>query len=210
MKSIDSSVSTFLDELAARTPTPGGGSASALGGALGTALGSMAAGFTMGEKYKAVAPQITALIEQLGALRRRFTELIELDIDAYGGYSAARALPKETAEQKTARAQAIAAALEKSTAIPERIVDTAVEAFGVIEQLSSVANPNLAGDVAVAAYFLEAAARGAGIQVFSNCALNDTEGRNAARRAAIAMKLSLCQAARERIDQAVLKMMKIA
>jgi len=210
MPSTDAAVSKFLDALAARTPTPGGGSASALGGALGAALATMAAGFTQGEKYKAVAPRIAVLIENFNALRTRFTALIEMDIEAYGGYSAARALPKETPEQKSARSAAIATALEQSTAIPEVIVDTAVDAFAVVEELGVVCNPNLAGDVAVAAYFLEAAARGAAIQVISNCAANDTDGRNAIRRGTIGKKIAQCQEARERIDAAVLRMMKLS
>ena len=67
-------------------------------------------------------------------------------------------------------------------------------------------NPNLAGDVAAAAYFLEASARGAGIQIISNCAADDKEGMNAARRNRVRGALDGCQSARERIDAAVVKM----
>lgn len=200
----------LLNSFAARTPTPGGGSASALGGALGSALANMAAAFTtQNEKYKAVEPQVLALIGQLTALRAEFLDLADSDIAAYGAYSVARGLPKSTPEEKAARSKALAEANERATFIPEKIVAAAREGLRLTEELAAVANPNLAGDVSVAAYFLEAAARGAGIQVLGNCASDDTEGRNKARRAAIRTIIGECQSARERIDAAVLKMMKV-
>lgn len=203
-------IDKFLDNLSARTPTPGGGSASALGGAVGAALAHMAGAFTAGnEKFKAVEPQVLSLMERLTVLRKQFGELVQKDIDAYGAYSAARSLPKNTPEEKQARSAAIAAANETATVVPEQIVEACASGFQLVEELARVVNPNLAGDVAVAAYFLEAAARGAGIQVLSNCAAADTEGANARRRAAINVKISQCQATRERIDQAVLKLLKL-
>lgn len=202
-------VAKFIDDLASRTPTPGGGSASALGGALGVALGNMAAAYTSGEKFAGVAVQVADLSEQLSALRQRFTVLIQKDIDAYAGYAAARAMAKGTPDEKSARSAAIDAALEAATFVPEQIVDAAQQGLKIVEELGAVANPNLAGDVAVAAYFLEAAARGAGIQVLSNSAAPDTSGKNAARRAAVSEKIAACQAARERIDGMVLKLLKL-
>lgn len=200
----------LLNSFAARTPTPGGGSASALGGALGSALASMAAAFTtQNEKYKAVEPQVLSLLEKLAALRAELLDLIDADIAAYGAYSAARGLPKNTPEEKAARSKALAEANEKATQVPEKIVAAARRGLQLTEELSAVANPNLAGDVSVAAYFLEAAARGAGVQVLGNCASDDTEGRNEARRAAVRKEIADCQSARERIDSAVLKMMKV-
>lgn len=200
----------LLNSFAARTPTPGGGSASALGGALGSALASMAAAFTtQNEKYKAVEPQVLSLLDKLAALRAELMDLIDADIAAYGAYSSARGLPKNTPEEKAARSKALAEANEKATQVPEKIVAAARRGLQLTEELSAVANPNLAGDVSVAAYFLEAAARGAGVQVLGNCASDDTEGRNKARRAAVRKEIAECQSARERIDSAVLKMMKV-
>jgi formiminotetrahydrofolate cyclodeaminase len=202
-------VAKFIDDLASRNPTPGGGSASALGGALGVALGNMAAAYTSGDKYASVAVQIADLSGQLSALRQGFAELIQKDIDAYAGYAAARGMAKGTPEEKKVRTAAIDAALETATIVPEQIVDSALNGLKIVEELGAVANPNLAGDVAVAAYFLEAAARGAGIQVLSNSAAPDTTGKNAARRAAVIAKIAACQAARERIDGMVLKLLKL-
>jgi len=205
----DATLNTFLTELASRAPTPGGGSASALGGAIGTALANMAAAYTSGEKYLSVEPRVLELARQLTALRARFIDLMQKDIDAYASYVSARKLPRETDEQKSARAAALELARQSSTAAPEAIIQASVEGFGLLEEFSTLANPNLAGDVAGAAYFLEAAARGAGIQVASNCAAADTGGENAARRATAAARIAECQAARERIDAAVFRMLKL-
>ncbi|HEY3319482.1 MAG TPA: cyclodeaminase/cyclohydrolase family protein [Planctomycetota bacterium] len=204
---IDEKLTSFLDSLSARTPTPGGGSASALGGAIGTALGTMAAGYTMGEKFRSVEPQSARIIEELTTMRHTFAALLQQDIDAYDTYSKARALPKSSSDEKKTRGTAILAAKEKATTVPEQIVETALHGLALIEELSQFANPNLAGDVAVAAYFLESAARGAAIQVLSNCASSDTN--NAARRDAVKDRVARCEEARRRIDQAVLKMMKL-
>lgn len=210
MTHAQSTLENFLNELASRAPTPGGGSASALGGAIGVALASMAAAFTTGnEKYKAVEPQVLALMQEFETFRRGFLELLEADVAAYAAYAAARGLPRATPDEKQRRAAAMAAANEQATAAPERIVAAARRGLELVEQLGAVVNPNLAGDVAVAAYFLEAAARGAGIQVLSNCAAADTDGANARRRAAVHSGLGQCQQARERIDRAVLKMLKL-
>jgi methenyltetrahydrofolate cyclohydrolase len=202
-------VQKFVSDLASRTPTPGGGSASALGASIGAALASMAAVFTSGEKYKAVEAQAAELDRSFAALRQKFLDLMDADIEAYGAYSAARALPKNTPEEKAKRSAAMASANQQSTDVPERIVAAAVEGLALVEKLSGVTNPNLAGDVAVAAYFLEAAARGAAIQVLSNCAAADTEGKNAARREAAAANIAQCQAARERVDAAVKRLLKL-
>jgi formiminotetrahydrofolate cyclodeaminase len=203
-------VEEFLNQLAVRQPTPGGGSASALGGALGSALASMSAVYTTGsEKFAAVEGQAKGLDERFAALRRQFLDLMEADISAYGAYSAARSLPKNTPEDKKVRSAAMAAANEQSTLIPEKIVDAALQAFGLLEELARIVNPNLAGDVAVSAYFLEATTRGAGIQVMSNCATADTKGCNVARRQEMVQKIAKAQAARERVDIAVRNLLKL-
>jgi methenyltetrahydrofolate cyclohydrolase len=200
----------LLQSFAARTPTPGGGSASAIGGALGSALAAMAAAFTtQNEKYAAVEARVTALMAELDALRAQMLDLADADVAAYGAYAAARKLPKGTPEEKAARAAALSVAGRDSIAVPERIVAAAREGLRVTEELGAIANPNLAGDVAVAAYFLEAAARGAGIQVLGNCAGDDGDGSNAGRRRAVREMLGACEAARVRIDALVMKTLKI-
>ena len=107
----------FIDDLAARIPAPGGGSASALGGALGAAAAQMAAAFTTGkEKFKSVEAEALDMQRRLETLRALFLTLMEADGQAYAAYAAARALPTDA----PARPGALAAAREAATAAPER------------------------------------------------------------------------------------------
>ena len=201
-------LSKFLNDLAARTPTPGGGSTSALVGALGLGLASMAALYTTeNEKYKSVEETVIKLDADFSALRTKFVTGVESDIQAFHAYSEARKLPRNTPEEKAARSKKMAELNEAATQIPEDILADAGEGLRLVEELARVVNPNMAGDVAAAAYFLEASARGAGIQIVSNCAVDDKEGMNAARRDRVRTAIKDCQAARERIDTTVAKMM---
>src|SRR3989338_3267816 len=78
------SLKHYLDDLAAKKPAPGGGSAAALVGATGCALLSMASNFTLGkDKYKDVEPQIKDALKQAERLRKRFLALVDLDVKAY-------------------------------------------------------------------------------------------------------------------------------
>ncbi len=202
-------LSKFLEDLASRTPTPGGGSTSALVGALGLGLASMAALYTTeNEKFKAVEAQARKLDDSFSELRRLFVSGIEADIQAYCAYSEARKLPRATPEEKAARSKKIAESNEAATKIPEKIIADARVGLRLVEELAGVVNPGLAGDVAAAGYFLEAAARGAGIQVISNCATDDKEGLNATRRTRAEAEIAECQAARERIDAAVKRLLR--
>ena len=202
-------LSKFLDDLATRTPTPGGGSTSALVGALGLGLASMAALYTTeNEKFKAVEAQARQLDASFTELRRLFVNGIEADIQAYCAYADARKLPRATPEEKAVRSKKIAESNEAATKIPEKIIADARSGLRLVEDLAAVVNPGLAGDVAAAAYFLEAAARGAGIQVISNCATDDKEGVNATRRTHAEAEIAACQSARERIDAAVKRMLR--
>src|ERR1700682_3498258 len=81
----DKPLQTYIDELASAQPTPGGGSASALGGAMGAALASMVARLTINKpECAAVHEQIGELLQQTETIRARFQQLMQEDIDVYG------------------------------------------------------------------------------------------------------------------------------
>jgi formiminotetrahydrofolate cyclodeaminase len=162
-------VTEFLEALAARTPTPGGGAASALAGAIGVAQASMCAAFTsQNERYKDVEAEAARIGARLGEAQARFLDLMDEDARAYQGLLSARKLPKSTAAEKQARATRLAAAEEEATRAPEQILATAHEALALTRALAEFCNPNLIADLAVAAWLLEAAARGAALQVGGN------------------------------------------
>ena len=113
----DKSIPVFLDQLASKSPTPGGGSVSALMGAQAAALVSMVCNLTIGkEKYAAVENEMIALLKQSEALRERLMGLIAADVDTFNGLMAAYGLPKETDTEKLNRSAAIQEALKKGHA----------------------------------------------------------------------------------------------
>src|SRR5580692_4585520 len=104
------SVETFLDELASGRPTPGGGSAAAIMGAMGAALVSMVCNVTIGKKgYEGVEAEMRSVLAESERVRRRLTAMVAEDIDAFNSILAAYKLPKATDEDKALRAAAIQA-----------------------------------------------------------------------------------------------------
>ena len=86
----------FAEALAAKTPVPGGGGASALVGALGAALCSMVAGYTVGKpKYAAVEEDVKAVLAQAEELRGRLLALMDEDAAAFEPLSRAYAIPRD-------------------------------------------------------------------------------------------------------------------
>src|ERR687884_179695 len=111
----DLSVREFGERLASNAPTPGGGSAAALGGALGAGLVSMVCNFTVGrEKYADVEEEMQAVLRRSEELRLELEQAVDDDVAAYGGYSRASKLPRETDEEQRARTAALDAALRES------------------------------------------------------------------------------------------------
>src|ERR1051326_591097 len=160
---------TFLDQLASSAPTPGGGSAAALCGALSAALSSMVANRTLGrEKYKDVEAAIREALEQSEQLRTEFTQLIADDIDAYGTLSAAYRLPKATPDEQAERSAQIQGALQRAAEAPLRIAERARQALELCRALAEIGNTNVISDVGVAAITAHAALESAELNVLIN------------------------------------------
>lgn len=161
----------YLDRLAAKLPAPGGGSAAALVGALGAALESMVANFTVGkEAYREVEDDVKALLEQSEALRGELSKLVQADMDVYSKVSSAYGLPRETAEQKAARTEAIQAALEVAAQVPHKVVKACDKVLSMCPELAAKGSANLISDVGVAVVFAEAALQAAYLNVEINLA----------------------------------------
>jgi formiminotetrahydrofolate cyclodeaminase len=177
-------VETYLADAAAGIPTPGGGSASALAGALGAAMACMAANFTVGKKkFRPVEPEVRDILDECQAGMHALLEHVDADVAAYSAVDAAFALPKDTEERKAARTAAIQAALRVALATPLAAVRQCLALVRRLDRLVEVANPNLISDVGVAAVLLEAALRGAQINVEVNLASLRDEPFVAATRA---------------------------
>lgn len=161
----------YLDKLASKAPTPGGGSVAALVGALAAALLSMVANFTVGkEKFREVEPEVSEILASVEALRGELSELTEEDSRAYGKISAAYKLPKKTQEEKAVRSQAIQSALKEAAQVPLKASIACHRVLELSRSLVDKGNPNLISDVGVAAVLAEAAFRSAALNVDMNAA----------------------------------------
>jgi formiminotetrahydrofolate cyclodeaminase len=165
----NSTIATFLDDLASERPTPGGGGAAAVCGAIGAALVSMVANLTIGKKnYEAVSEDLAAVKAKAEALRAELTGAIEEDVVAFNAVMGAYGLPRASDEEKAQRTAAIQAALKDATLTPLRAVKAC---FGVIELSAAAAemgNLNVISDAGVAVLAANAGLRSAALNVFIN------------------------------------------
>ena len=152
-------IQRFLDELAAPTPTPGGGSASALAGALSASLLAMVAGLSMkkGKIPRALARQIQ---RKALAIQKRLLRAVEDDARSYEGVMAALRLPKDTERQKERRLQRLERALQRATKPPTIVCEASIELLEDSRVLLSEGNPSAWSDTAVAALLARAAMEG--------------------------------------------------
>ena len=162
-------VENFTGVLASSSPAPGGGSAAALSGAVGSALAAMVCALTENSaKYAPHHSEISPLRQQADALRLCFLDVMERDTAAFLQVSAAYALPKATDEEKAARSAAIQAGLAACTETPLEMMALAEQALRLTATLSEHFNENAASDLGVAALSLDTAIRGAWLNVRIN------------------------------------------
>ena len=162
-------LNAFISSLASGEPTPGGGSAAALAGALGAALAAMVGRLTAGRpKYAAVDEQMQSAIIEADSWRDSLLALVDEDATAYDQVRAAYRLPKETVEQQSARAAAIQRALQGASRTPLATVEACLAVLRLAEQVVKSGNPNAATDGTVGALLAHAGLRGAVLNVRVN------------------------------------------
>lgn len=162
-------VAAFLNELASGSPTPGGGSASAMAGATGAALTSMVANLTIGRaRYKDNEPAMKEILGRSESTRKEFARLVEEDMQSFDRVMEAYRLPKNSAEEVERRKAAIEDALKGACSVPLRTMRLALECLGLAEQAACLGNSNALSDAAVSGLMLRAAVAGAGYNVLIN------------------------------------------
>ncbi|HEX4124426.1 MAG TPA: cyclodeaminase/cyclohydrolase family protein [Tepidisphaeraceae bacterium] len=141
-------IAVFLDALAARQPTPGGGSVAALTGALAAATGEMVVNYSLGKKELApYAGELEPVLEQLQRARDMLLELMVEDQGVYQALSAARKIPESDPQRK----EKIDAALLAAIRAPEAIGAAAVAILDVCDRIINFVNFHLLSDLAVSA-----------------------------------------------------------
>jgi formiminotetrahydrofolate cyclodeaminase len=154
----------FLEQLASKSPTPGGGSVSALMGALGFSLLSMVCRLTIGkEKYKDVEEDLKMIAEETEEGRTKLTSLIEEDARAFDGVMAAFKMPK--GEE---RKEAIQKALLQACLVPLETMKLAFRGLEIAKTCAQKGNRNALSDVGVGALALQTTARGAAMNIMIN------------------------------------------
>ena len=163
------SINEFLNELASNSPAPGGGSISALSGALSAGLTSMVCRLTIGKKkYADVQEEMGKILEESERLRNRLTLLIDEDTAAFNEVMTAFALPKASAEQQETRINAIQTATKKASLVPLEVMGLSASAASLAKCVSEKGNTNSITDAGVACLAATTAYRGAMMNVLVN------------------------------------------
>ena len=173
----DQTIEVFLENLAGKSSTPGGGSAAAIIGGLGAALVSMVANFTIGKKgYEAVNAEMESVLAKAEELRKRFVDLVQADMDVFNQVMAAYGMPKEADADKAKRAEAIQLALKEATDVPLACATLCIEVIELSRQVAEKGNTNVISDAGVAVLAAEAALGSAALNIYINIAnIRDSE-----------------------------------
>jgi formiminotetrahydrofolate cyclodeaminase len=160
---------TFLDELASGSPTPGGGSAAAIMGAMGAALISMVCNVTIGKKgHEAVEAEMKSVRDESEELRLRLTSMVAEDIAAFDALMAAYRLPKSSEEEKSLRAAAIQSSLLGATETPLACARACAEVVALSRRVGEKGYAGVISDAGVGVLAANTALRSAALNVYIN------------------------------------------
>lgn len=174
---VSMTLSAFADETASESPAPGGGSIAAYIGALGVSLGTMVANLSSHKKgWDDQWHTFSSWADQGQVLKASLLNMVDEDTQAFNRIMQAFGLPKSTDEEKKQRTAEIQAATRYATEIPFRVMELAMDSFGVIKAMAETGNPNSVTDAGVGALCARSAVLGAWLNVRINAAgLTDKE-----------------------------------
>jgi methenyltetrahydrofolate cyclohydrolase len=180
----DLPIKSFLEKVASGEPVPGGGSVSALCGALSSALSEMVARLTTGKTNdEALDLKMGQAIEATSHMRKKLVENIDRDSDAYDAVMKAYKMAKETDEEKRSRQHAIQEALKEAARVPLLVADMGIRLLDLAESLVREGNQNAITDAVVAALIARSAVIGAVYNVRINLlSVKDVTFRDSAKR----------------------------
>ena len=165
----DLKLGDFLERLGSSDPTPGGGAAAAVVGALGAALIEMTANLTVGRPRLAdVQDQAHSIVQRAAELRARLQKLGDADAEAFDQVTAAYRLPRADDDQKAARARAIQSALRLAADVPLETARISASVVALAEEAAPVLNRAVISDVLVGALVARAALNSAALNVEIN------------------------------------------
>jgi glutamate formiminotransferase / formiminotetrahydrofolate cyclodeaminase len=161
----------FCNETLSDSPAPGGGSVAALMGALGVSLGGMVANLSAGKRgWDNKLHYFSDWAVKAQQLKDELLGLVDEDTAAFNKVMDAFALPKDSAEEKTARSAAIQAANKYAAEIPLRVMETAFKSYEILTEMAKKGNPASISDVGVGLLAVRACVDGAAMNVRINLA----------------------------------------
>ena len=173
---VSMTVANFAHETASDSMAPGGGSISALAGALGASLGTMVANLSAVKRgWEDRVLEFSPWAEKGQKMKDLLLGLVDEDTRAFDSIMAAFGLPKDTPEQKSARKIAIQDASKYATEVPYRTMQAAYDCLPLMKEMAEIGNPNSLSDVAVGVLCIKTAVRGAWLNVLINA--KDLEDR---------------------------------
>ena len=159
----------FVDVLSSKAPVPGGGGASALVGAVGTALGNMVGSLTVGKKkYADVEEEMYSLKEKATKLQEELLRLVERDAEVFEPLSKAYGMPRATEEEKAEKARVMEIVLKDACSVPMEIMEKCCEAIELLEVFAEKGSTLAISDAGVGAAMCKAALLGASLNVYIN------------------------------------------
>ena len=171
----------FCNETLSDSPAPGGGSVAALIGALGVSLGGMVANLSAGKRgWEDKLDYFSDWAVKAHQLKDELLVLVDEDTAAFNKVMDAFALPKDSAEEKAARAAAIQLATKGAAEIPLKVMETASKSYQLLSEMAEKGNPASVSDVGVGLLAVRACVEGAAMNVRINLAgLKDEKWKSA-------------------------------
>ena len=162
-------IKEFINKVISNDPVPGGGSVSALNGALAGALAAMVANLTIGrKKYAEVNDIMVELSSRFEKLSSRLIEDVDRDSDAYNRVFAAFKMPKDTDEEKQVRSEAIQRETKYAAQVPMEVARAIYEVLPMIDTVAQKGNSNAVTDACVSMMCARTAILGALLNVRIN------------------------------------------
>lgn len=159
----------FVKVLASSEPVPGGGGASALVGALGTALGNMVGCLTTGKKkYRDVEEEIQTLMKEAAELENQLLELVEKDAKSFAPLAAAYKMPKETEAEREEKARVMEAALRQACGVPFEIMEACGRGIDLCSEFAEKGSVMAVSDAGAGANLCWAALQSASLNIYIN------------------------------------------
>ena len=163
----------YLEALASKAPTPGGGSAAAVYGAIGTALGEMVGNLTSGKKKFAIYEEdVQKILARLGGARMDFIRLEKADEQAFQPLSEVYRMKAETKEEKTEKEERMEECLKAAAKVPMEVMERAVSVMDDIEFLALHGSRLAVSDAGVGIQGIRSALLGAVMSVYINTKLS--------------------------------------